>query len=191
MHSTLIPALTLGVPGTPTSAVILGAMMIAGLQPGPLLLRQHIDIVYVLFTGLLFSTAARWVMGLLTTRLWARAMSLLPRPVLAASIFVLCVVGAYASRSNVFDVWMTLLFGAVGYTMDALGYSIPSLILGGMIETNARQALIISHGSFAAFLASPVSAVFLVAAVLSVLYALRGRPRWKRGQLLPTDVSSA
>jgi putative tricarboxylic transport membrane protein len=191
MHSTLIPAFTLGVPGTPTSAVILGAMMIAGLQPGPLLLRQHADVVYELFTGLLISTAALWVVGLFTTGLWARTVSL-PRPVLATSIFVLCIVGAYASRSNVFDVWITLLFGAVGYFMEALGYSIPSLILGlilgGMIETNARQALIISHGSFGVFLTSPISASLLAAGVLSLLYAVRTQGRVRRPRTVPSDM---
>ncbi|HLJ58469.1 MAG TPA: tripartite tricarboxylate transporter permease [bacterium] len=192
MHSTLIPAFTLGVPGTPTSAVILGAMMIAGLQPGPLLMRQHADVVYELLTGLLISTAALWIMGLLTTQIWARTVSL-PRHVLAASIFVLCMVGAYTARSNVFDVWMTLLFGAVGYFMDALGYSIPSLILGlilgGVIETNARQALIISHGSFGVFLSSPISASLLAASVLSILYALRIRRREQgRPPISPGDA---
>jgi len=175
MHSTLIPAFTLGIPGTPTSAVILGAMLIAGLQPGPLLFTQHALIVYELFAGLAISTAALWVLGLCSTSLWARA-SALPRPMLATCIFVLCVTGSFASRSNVFDVWLALGFGALGYAMHVLRFSVPSfvlgLILGSMIETHLRQALIISSGSFGVFVTSPIALAFLAAACLSIAYSI-------------------
>jgi putative tricarboxylic transport membrane protein len=181
MHSTLIPAFTLGIPGTPTSAVILGAMMIAGLQPGPLLFTQHAAIVYELFAGLVISTAALWLLGLVSTSLWARTASL-PRPLVATCIFVLCVTGSFASRSNVFDVWLALGFGLIGYLMHVFGFSVPSfvlgLILGSMIETHLRQALIISGGSFGVFLTSPISLVFLLAAVLSIAYAV-----WQGGRV--------
>jgi putative tricarboxylic transport membrane protein len=181
MHSTLIPAFTLGIPGTPTSAVILGAMMIAGLQPGPLLFTQHAAIVYELFAGLVISTAALWLLGLVSTSLWARTASL-PRPLVAACIFVLCVTGSFASRSNVFDVWLALGFGVIGYLMHVFRFSVPSfvlgLILGSMIETHLRQALIISNGSFSVFLTSPISLVFLCAAVFSIAYAV-----WQGGRV--------
>ncbi len=183
MHATLIPAFTLGIPGTPSSAVILGAMTIAGLQPGPLLFSQNATTVYELFTGLLISTAVLWVLGVFTTGLWARS-SMLPRPVLATCIFVLCVAGSFASRSNVFDVWLALGFGALGYVMQRFGFSVPSfilgLILGSMIETHLRQALIISNGSFSVFVTSPLALAFLCAAVLSVAYALWQGARLRR-----------
>jgi putative tricarboxylic transport membrane protein len=175
MHSTLIPAFTLGIPGTPTSAVILGAMLIGGLSPGPLSFVQHAVIVYELFAGLAISTAVLWVLGLTTTSLWARA-SAVPRPLLATCILVLCVTGSFASRSNVFDVWLALGFGALGYVMHAFRFSIPAfvlgLILGGIIETHLRQALIISSGSFGVFLTSPIALAFLLASGLSIGYAV-------------------
>jgi putative tricarboxylic transport membrane protein len=181
MHATLIPAFTLGIPGTPTSAVILGAMMIAGLQPGPLLFTQHAAIVYELFAGLAISTAALWLLGLCSTSLWARTAAL-PRPLLATCIFVLCVTGSFASRSNVFDVWLALGFGVLGYLMHVNGFSVPSfvlgLILGSMIETHLRQALIISGGSFGVFLTSPIALAFLCAGALSIAYAV-----WQGGRL--------
>jgi putative tricarboxylic transport membrane protein len=95
---------------------------------------------------------------------------------LAACIFVLCVTGSFASRSNVFDVWLALGFGALGYLMHVFHFSVPSfilgLILGSMIETHLRQALIISGGSFGVFVTSPIALAFLCAAGLSVAYAI-------------------
>lgn len=171
MHSTLIPMLTLGIPGTPTSAIIMGAMMIGGLAPGPLLMANNGTVVYELFCGLLISTAALWILGLLTTRLWVRALNI-PRRPLAIGILVLCIFGSFVDKSNPFHILLAFGFGVLGYVMDRFGFSVPAMILGliigPIVETNLRRTLSVSDGSFAPFIQSPIALAFLAAAVVVV-----------------------
>ena len=184
MHSTLIPAFTLGIPGTPTSAVILGAMIIAGLQPGPLLMQNHATIVYEIFSGLVISTAMLWVLGLLTTRLWARATAL-PKKPLATGIVILCITGVFASRSNPYDIGIAFAFGALGYLMDRYGFSVPALIigliLGSFTEGSLRQALLISGGNALVFVTQPIPLALVVASLGSLVAG-----EWLRRRILAT-----
>ena len=189
MHSTLIPAFTLGIPGTPTSAVILGAMVIGGLHPGPLLFTKNPAVVYELFCGLVLSTAALWVIGLLTTQLWAR-MTAVPKKPLAIAIVTLCITGVFVSRLNPVDIWICFVFGALGYAMDRYGFSVPALvlglILGSITETNMRQALLISSGNLLVFLQDPISLAFLLLAAIAVWGGFWLRKRVLK-QTLPDD----
>lgn len=176
MHSTLVPAFALGIPGTPTSAVILGAMTLAGLRPGPSFLTTQRPLFYELFFGLIIATTLLWIAGILVTRLWVRALSI-PREVLALAILVLCVVGAYSGRSQLFDVWVMAGAGLLGYVMMSRGYSVPAfilgLIVGPIIETNLRQALLISQGDLSTFLTSPVSCILLVLTLVAVVFGTK------------------
>jgi putative tricarboxylic transport membrane protein len=175
MHSTLIPMLTLGIPGTPTSAIIMGAMMIGGLAPGPLLMTNNANIVYELFFGLIISTAALWILGLATTRLWVRTLSI-PRRPLAIGILVLCIFGSFVQKSNPFHIVLAFFFGVLGYVMDRFGFSVPAMILGliigPIIESNLRRALYVSDGSFMPFVQSPIALAFLIASVLVVILGI-------------------
>lgn len=168
MHATLIPTFALGIPGTPTSAIILGAMLIAGLTPGPELLARDPVTVYTVFLGLFFGTGLLWLLGMVTTNAWAKMISL-PAPIIGISIIVLCTVGAYANRGTMFDVGVLLVFGGLGLLVRRFGYSGPTIVLGAIlgpiIERNLRLSLILSNDSPVTFLTHPISLALLLAAV--------------------------
>ena len=190
MHSSLIPAFILGIPGTPSSAIILGAMMIVGLRPGPELMAQDPAIAYTVFLGLVVGTAFLWVLGLLSTNAWARLISL-PAPLIGIAILLLCVVGAYAGRETVFDVGILLVFGALGIFMRRFGYSAPAvilgLILGPIVEENLRQSLIISQDNPLTFVSHPLALTFLLMSVVVIAAALLMR---RRTRVVEREASS-
>ncbi len=150
MHSTLLPAFSFGIPGTPTSAVILGAMMLSGLTPGPMLFSEHPEIPYAVFVSLFFATGFLWIVGLVATNLWVRVL-MVPPELLAIGVIVFVVIGSYVARTNLFDPQLAVLAGIVGYIMKKSHFSAPALvvgfILGPIIETNVRRALLLSGGT--------------------------------------------
>jgi putative tricarboxylic transport membrane protein len=150
MHSTLLPAFSFGIPGTPTSAVILGAMMLSGLTPGPMLFSEHPEIPYAVFVSLFFATGFLWIVGLVATNLWVRVL-MVPSELLAIGVIVFVVIGSYVARTNLFDPQLAVLAGIVGYIMKKSHFSAPALvvgfILGPIIETNVRRALLLSGGT--------------------------------------------
>jgi putative tricarboxylic transport membrane protein len=168
MHATLIPTFALGIPGTPTSALILGAMLIAGLTPGPELLVRDPVTVYTVFLGLFVGTGLLWVLGIVTTNIWARMISL-PAPIIGVAIIILCAVGAYAGRGTMFDVGVLMVFGFIGLAVRRFGYSAPALVLGAIlgpiIERNLRLSLILSNNNPVTFVTHPISLVLLLGAV--------------------------
>ena len=192
MHATLIPTFALGIPGTPTSAIILGAMLIAGLTPGPELLARDPVTVYTVFLGLFVGTGLLWVLGMVTTNAWARMISL-PAPVIGVAIIVLCAVGAYANRGTIFDVGVLVVFGFVGLAARRFGYSAATLVLGAIlgpiIERNLRLSLILSSGNPITFVDHPISLALLLGAVGimgAVLWSKR--PRRPAGEGWPARV---
>lgn len=180
MHSTLVPAFSLGIPGTPTSAVILGAMMIAGLAPGPQLFSEEKELVYTLFVGLLVGTVLLWLIGVLTTTLWSRALAL-PERYVGMGVIVLCVAGTYAASSSVFDVMIMLLFGVVGVLFELRGLSVAALVLAyilePIIERSLRQTLLVSSGDLLVFVQTPTRVILLLFAVLIFIAPLAQRRR--------------
>lgn len=179
----MVPLITLGIPGSPTTAVILGALIIHGIQPGPQVFSKNPDIVYGLFAGLLAATAMMWVFGLLTTNLWAHVVKI-PNTFLAPIVLILAVVGAYVTRNMLFDVWLALLFGAVGYAMRKAGFSLPStvlgFVLGFMTEANLRRSLLMSDGSYGIFLNRPVALIILILAVASLISSIQRQRKMQR-----------
>jgi putative tricarboxylic transport membrane protein len=181
MHATLIPAFFLGIPGTPASAVILGAMTIVGLQPGPLVFVQHAPVVLSVIEALIVSTTLLWVFGTMMTTLWAHAVSRLRPQALGIGVLVLGCVGAYTANAQTFGILVAVLFGLVAFGMRAAAIPpapmIIGFILGGQFETNFRTALLASQGRFSVFLTDPLSAVLLLASLLVVLWILAGSLR--------------
>lgn len=172
----LIPLLTLGMPGSPTTAVLIGALVIHGLQPGPKLFTDHPDVVYSLFAGLTVSYAALYLLGRLGMRLWVGIVSI-PQAVLAPIIFGLSVVGAYSIRSLTFDIWLTLGFGFAGYVLKKAHFPpaplILAMILGPMVESNYNRALLMAQqDGHLIFLQSPLSVVLLALAVVAFFYPI-------------------
>ncbi|MFO7153171.1 MAG: tripartite tricarboxylate transporter permease [Bacillota bacterium] len=171
----MIPLLTLGIPGDAVTAILLGALMIQGLQPGPLLFKEHGDLVYTIFSGLLVGNVLMWISGLLGIRLFIKVLSV-PKNVLTPIIFILCVVGSYAMNNSFFDVGVMLISGVIGYIFMKLDFPaspiILALILGPMAESNLRRSLIMSGGSYSIFFTRPISAVLLILAVITFVTPL-------------------
>lgn len=168
----MIPMLTLGIPGDAVTAVLLGALTIHGLQPGPLLFRDHLDVIYPIFAGMIMAQFILLIVGLSGARFFARLINV-DRKILTPVIFFLCVVGSYAMRFSFFDVGLSLIIGVIAYFMEYYGYSVSpillALILGPMAEQNLRRSLIISHGDALIFFKRPLSAAFLILAIVVII----------------------
>lgn len=174
----LIPLMTLGLPGSPTTAVLIGALIIHGLRPGPALFTDNPDVVYGLFVGMLIAFPTLFVMGTAAMPLWRRVLAL-PNAVLAPGIVLLSLVGTYALRNLMFDVWLALIFGIVGYALKKLRFPMAPLVLamvlGAIVESNYSRSLIMSGGSHSIFIERPLSAIFIAIAVLAVIAPIAGR----------------
>jgi len=175
--SALLPMLTLGIPGSPTAAVLLGGLLIWGLQPGPLLFVEQKDFVW----GLIASMYLGNIVGLivvLTMVPWFAAILRIPFAVIAPVILVICVVGAYTVHSSMFDVWCMLGFGVMGYVFKKLDYPLAplvlALVLGDMAENAFRQSLLASGGSLTVFVSNPLAASITGLALLMLFSPLLG-----------------
>jgi putative tricarboxylic transport membrane protein len=163
--SALLPMLTLGIPGSPTAAVMLGGLLIWGLQPGPMLFKERPDFVW----GLIASMYTGNVIGVLIVLLFVpcfAAILRLPFAILIPLIVYVCAIGAYAVNNSMLDIWYMLIFGGVGYLFKKLDYPIApmvlALVLGDAAESALRQSLIMSQGSPLIFFTSPISAVLVL-----------------------------
>jgi putative tricarboxylic transport membrane protein len=176
--ATLIPLLTLGIPGDGSVAIMLGALMINGLTPGPKLFVDHGTTMYAIMIGLVFVNAFMFLQGRFLTRLFARIISI-PISILTPIIVIFCFAGAYSVKASMFDVYVTLVFAAIAYILAKLNYStIPvllGLVLGAITEENFRRALILSDGSWSIFAQSPISIAFLLLIVLALVLILWGK----------------
>lgn len=161
--STMIPLLALGIPGDIITAIILGAFMIHGLRPGPLLFQQNIDLIYALFMGIMLSSVYLFLVGKLSIRLISRIADI-PHRILFPIVLVLCVFGAYAVNNTIYDVGVMFLMGGVGFAMLKLGIPaapfLIAFILGPLLEDNFRQSLLLSKGDFLIFFSSPICLLF-------------------------------
>ncbi len=167
----LSPLLALGIPGSPTTAILIGALMIQGIQPGPLLFTTNPEIPYTIFVSLWISVPIMVFIGLAGARFWAKVADI-PRPVIAAIVVCICLIGAYASKNSMFPVYITLAFGVIGYVLRKadvpLAPIILALVLGDMLETNLRRALSIANGDVTTFVTDPLSATLLAITALSL-----------------------
>ncbi|MDB2662640.1 tripartite tricarboxylate transporter permease [Paracoccaceae bacterium] len=170
--SALIPALTLGIPGTAVAAVMLGGLLVHGLQPGPMLFRENPDIVFGFMWQFLFGAILLVLLGgSLATNSFAHLLNL-PRPLLGSVIIVLMLIGVYSIHGRMFDVYLMLGFGAIGWVMDRLKFPLPpvvlGLILGGFAEENLRLALRIGRGD-PMILFQNTTSLILVALTIAVI----------------------
>src|SRR5699024_8434143 len=133
----MIPLLTLGIPGDAVAAVMLGALMVQGLQPGPLLFVEHSETVYTLFLGMLLANVLLLVIGLPAIRIFVKVLSI-PKIFIAAIILVLSIVGSYAIGNNLFDVWVMLIAGLIGYFFKKNHYPPSPLIQIGRASCRER-----------------------------------------------------
>jgi putative tricarboxylic transport membrane protein len=166
------PLLALGIPGSPTTAVMLAGFMMWGIRPGPLLFQTKPDLVWGLISSKFIGNFILLLMNLFLIPLFVMVLRV-PYTILMCFIVIFASVGAFTVNNNLFDVWMMLGFGVLGYIMKKLRYPIVplvlGLVLGRLAENSLRQALTISGGSFSIFFTRPISLLFIVVAILAYL----------------------
>jgi len=173
----MLPMLTLGIPGSPTTAILLGGMVIWGLEPGPRLFVEQTEFVWGLIASLYVANLFSILLNIAFIPIFIWVLKL-PFSILAPVIFVLCIVGGYAPTQDMHDVWLMLLFGVVGYLMRKLDYPMApmvlAIVLGPLAESSLRQSLLQSHGSMMVFIERPISGPIMgIALLLFVFPALK------------------
>jgi putative tricarboxylic transport membrane protein len=183
--ATLIPLLTLGIPGDGTVAIMLSALMINGLNPGLSLFTTQGDIMYAIMLGLILVNIFMLLQGKFLTSLFAKVVSI-PQEILTPIIVIFCFAGAYSVNENYFDVGIALIFGMLAWVLRKLELPpVPillGLVLGSMTETNFRRALLISNGSPKIFFSSVYCIIFLVLILLAVGAIVRGKMKERNAQ---------
>ena len=183
-NAAMVPLLTLGIPGSPTLAVLMGAFIIHGLTPGPFLFKERPDVVWGLIASLYLGNVMLLILNLPLVGFWAKLLEIRYQ-YLYPGILLFCILGAYSLNQSVFDVSMMVLFGIVGYVFRKLDWplapAILALILGPMMERSLRTSLEMSGGDLFIFFQRPISAALLILAIIIlVTSAVRLMPMWAR-----------
>jgi putative tricarboxylic transport membrane protein len=167
-----IPLLTLGIPANPVMAILLGALMIHGLQPGPLLIKNAPDLFWGTIVSMYIGNGMLLVLNLPLIPLWVKVLKV-PYYLLYPLILLFCLIGAYSLENSASDILIMLIFGILGFLMKKFRYDgaplILALVLGQKLETSFRRSLIMSHGDFSIFVSRPISLAFLITAVLLLI----------------------
>ncbi len=165
VNGAMIPMFTLGIPGEAATAVILGGLMVLGLQPGPLLFTDSPDVIYTVFASTITSNLFMIVLGILGARFFAKVLSL-PKSVIVSFIFVFSVLGAYSMRNSMFDIIVMMSAGLLGYIFSVIDYPVPpvllGVILGPLVESNLGRTLLVSDGNLTIFFKRPISIFFIL-----------------------------
>jgi len=171
----LIPALTLAVPGSAPAAVLIAALFIHGIRPGPMIMIEQPTFIYSVAAMLTFATIAIAVFGLSLTRVFIQVLRV-PRELLMPVVFTLCVIGPYALTQRVFDIWVMVFFGLAGFVLRQMKYPMAPLvlgiILGDLLDKSLRRGLIINNGDVAPFFTRPISLGFAVVIALTIAFSV-------------------
>jgi putative tricarboxylic transport membrane protein len=175
----VIPVLTLAIPGSAPAAVLLAAMLIHGVRPGPLIMVEAPQFVYDVVAMMLFATLSILFYGLTLTRFMIRVLQV-PQTIIVPIILVLCTIGTFALAGRLFDVYVMVAFGLIGFVLRLYNYPMAPLVLGivlgDLLEKNLRRGLVLSDGDLLPFVTRPISAVLFATIVLIVLF----RFEWMR-----------
>jgi putative tricarboxylic transport membrane protein len=184
----IIPVLTLQVPGSAPAAVLMAAMLIHGVKPGPMIMIESPQFVYDVVAMMMIATIGIFIYGLVLTKLLVQVLRV-PTTIIVPMLFVLCVVGTYALSSRLFDVWTMLLFGVLGYILRKYQFPVAPLVLGivlgDLMEKSLRRGLVLSDGDLLPFISRPISAVLFAAIVITVVLRIPKVRQW-----LKMDTSS-
>lgn len=168
----LVPLLSLGIPGSPTTAVLMGALMLHGLSPGPDLMKTDADLFYSLIVGMFVTCLFMFVIGRFLTNIWIRIITL-PPAIIAPIVLGISVIGTFSIRNLMFDVYIMLGFGILGFFLRKFDYPLApivlALVLGDIMESNLRRALLISDGNWMIFFTKPISLVLILIALLTFI----------------------
>jgi putative tricarboxylic transport membrane protein len=170
-----VPLMTLGIPANPVMALVMGALIIHGIQPGPLLLIQHNDLFWGVVASMYIGNVMLLILNLPLIPIWVKLLRV-PYPILFPIIILLCMIGSYSLNDNYQEVIIMVIFGIVGYLIRKLEYEpaplVFALILSGLIENTLRQSLLMSHGSFLIFFTRPISLGFMIVAIVLVAFPI-------------------
>ena len=192
-QTAFIPTLTLGVPGSPPMAIVIGALMIYGITPGPRLLTEQPDMFWGLVASFLVGNVMLLILNVPLIGIWVRLLKI-PYKYMYPTIIVLICMGVYSLNNNVFDVWLTLIIGVVGYVMRLFRFEPAPLllgfVLGPMMEEQLRRTMLLSRGDPMVFIERPISATLLAATALIIVFALYSTARARRRTSAAHIVSS-
>ncbi|MDI6824196.1 MAG: tripartite tricarboxylate transporter permease [Bacillota bacterium] len=167
-----VPLFAFGLPSGPALAVLLGGLMMYGLQPGPMLFKENPQFVWAVIASMYIGNVILLILNLPLVGLWAR-IALIPFPILGPLILLFSVIGAYSVRYLVFDVWVALIFGVIGYLMRKLGFPLAPMVLASvlaqMLETSLKQSLVLSHGSPLIFFTRPIAVGFMLLGLFTIV----------------------
>lgn len=191
-QSAFIPTLTLGIPGDAVMALMMSALIIHGIQPGPTVIHDHPELFWGLVASFVIGNIMLLIMNLPMIGLWVRILAI-PYRILYPVILVLICIGVYAVSSSVFHVFQVIFFGIVGYVMMQLRLEpapmLLGFVLGPLLEEHFRRALILSRGDLSVFIDRPISAGLLVASLLVVVFSIRKAPRPRRANARNEETS--
>jgi TctA family transporter len=186
-QTSFIPMLTLGVPSNPTMAMMIGALMIQGITPGPGVMNERPDLFWGLIASMWVGNLMLLVLNLPLVGLWIRLLSI-PYRMMFPAIFVFCCIGAYSVNSEVFDIYTVAALSGVGYILLKLDCEpapmVLGFVLGPMLEENLRRTMMISFGDASVFVTRPISAACLVATVLVLVAMVLPALRQKRDEVM-------
>ena len=188
--SGFIPLLSLGIPTSPALAIVLGTLIMNGLQPGPTLFSQHADLAYTVVASMLISNTMLLIFSLPLIAVWAR-ISLIPYRLLGPIVLAICVIGAYAPRNTMFDVVVAVGFGLLGYFMRKRNWPLSPLVLGflmgPLLEQSLRQSISMANGNLTIFFTRPITATCIAAAALVLVLTMISRYRSREVRRLMTQ----
>ncbi|MDV7142817.1 tripartite tricarboxylate transporter permease [Tropicimonas sp. TH_r6] len=190
----LVPFLALGIPGSAAIAIIMGAFIMHGIQPGPNVFTAERDLVYGIFYGFIVTTMAMYLIGRLLTPVFARVL-VVPNSFLISIVMVLCLIGIYASKSAFFDLWLALGIGVTFYFLKRLNYSVSSVIiayvLAPIIEENFRRSLTLSNGNYNVFFSSVYSIALVLMIVGAISASIYGDYRRRKNREVSENVDES
>jgi putative tricarboxylic transport membrane protein len=186
-----VPLFAFGLPTGPALAVLLGGLMMYGLQPGPMLFKENPQFVWAVIASMYVGNVILLILNLPLVGMWAR-IALIPFPILGPLIILFSVIGAYSIRFMLFDVWVALIFGVIGYVMRKTGFPVAPMVLASvlaqMLETSLQQSLLLSQGSPLIFFTRPIAAVFMTLALLSIVRGLWVQIKTKAPEVAEDDA---
>lgn len=184
-QTAFIPTLTLGVPGSASMALVIGALMMYGIVPGPRLLVDHADLFWGLVASFLIGNLLLLVLNIPLIGLWVRLLRI-PYRYMYPTIIVLICVGVYSVNNNVFDIWLTLAFGWAGYLMRLFRFEpapfLIGFVLGPMMEEQLRRAMLLSRGDATVFLTRPISGTLIAITVILLIWSIHSALKQRRAQ---------
>ncbi|RKL66461.1 C4-dicarboxylate ABC transporter permease [Salipaludibacillus neizhouensis] len=188
---TLVPLLSLGIPGGATAAVLLGAFILHGMQPGPMLFKTEPELMYTIFAALLLANIAMLIVSKPFIKIFQRVVNI-PYYVLGPLIVVFCVIGTYTVRNNYTDILIMVLFGILGYTLEKYRFPLATIILGVVLgpltESEFRRSVEMANGDFSVFFTRPISLTLLIISALMLFYPMIN-DYFKKRKLKNTDIA--